>query len=416
MNVEVITIGDEILIGQIINTNAAWIGEQMNLAGISVKRMVTTGDVLEDIIHQLDEAFRDAEFVLITGGLGPTHDDITRKALARFFGVDLVFDEEAFRNIRARFVARGRNMPANNRIQAMIPEGFEVIANPVGTAAGLWYTFERHSKTRFIAAVPGVPHEMRYLVEKEILPRFKANTGTQVNMHRTIRTAGIGESHLSQLLGAYEDVLNDNLKLAFLPSDGQVRMRLTSIMPDQDKAKMALDRLEAYIRKQVGVYIYGYDDDTLAGVVGALLRENGKTISIAESCTGGHVANELTNISGSSEFFKGGIIAYANTVKTSLLGVDDEVLKRDGAVSRAVAEQMALGARKQLKTDIGISTTGIAGPTGGTPEKPVGNVWICYADQDGVKAKKLILTNDRLLNKKLTNTSVLNQVRLSLIS
>ena len=416
MKAEVITIGDEILIGQIVNTNAAWLGEQLSRLGVHIERMVTIGDDLDGIVHQIDEAYVRVDVIIITGGMGPTHDDVTRHALARYFGVDLVFDAAAYEHIKERFASRGRDMPANNRSQAMIPEGFEAIKNPVGTAAGLWYMYEKHGKKRFMAVVPGVPHEMRYLIGKEIIPRLRAQSGNQIIRHRTLRTAGIGESHLSELLGDYAAVLDDTLRLAFLPAAGQVRLRLTSTSSDLQQAERELGRLETYIRSKVGHYIFGKDDETLASVIGDLLRTHQWTIATAESCTGGHVSDELTNSSGSSDYVKGGIVAYSNDAKIHLLGVKKEVILSGGAVSRAVAEQMASGVRRCFGADIGISTTGIAGPTGGTPEKPVGTVWIGYADAKGAKAMLLRLTKERLLNKKLTTTAVLNLVRLSMIT
>lgn len=415
MKAEILTIGDELLIGQIVNTNAAWLGEQLNLMGVEVTRMVTVGDDAGAIVAALDEAFRSAELVITTGGLGPTHDDVTKVAVARYFGVEMQFDEDTFERIRQRFARRGLRMAESNRSQAMVPEGFDMLPNPVGTAPGLWYAGEQGGRKRLLAVLQGVPHEMKTLMQDEVLPRLYAHKDLQVIGHRTLLTAGIGESSLQEQIGDLSAYLGPRLRLAFLPGTGGVRLRLSAYGDDAAEVEARLDRLEAHLRARAEKYIYGMNGDTLEAVVGRLLRERGYTVAVAESCTGGHVTHQLTNVSGSSSYVVGSIIAYSNAVKVGLLDVDPDVLDADGAVSEAVARQMARGVRARLGADVGVSTTGVAGPTGGTPDKPVGTVWIGYADAERDFAVLLRLVQDRILNKELTTTAVLNLLRRQLL-
>lgn len=411
MRVELLTIGDELLIGQVLNSNAAWIGEQMNLLGADLLRTVVVGDNLEDIRRELTYSFQSADLVVITGGLGPTHDDVTREALARFFGVDLHLDRSVFEQIRRRFEKKGRQMPESNRTQAMVPDTFQVLPNPVGTAPGLWWEGEQNGGYKLLTVLPGVPHEMKYLLQHEVLPRLRAHKGLKVILHRTILTTGIGESQLQERIGDLSDFLSPDLRLAYLPTSSGVRLRLTAHGHGLETVKQSLDTLEKHLRNRIGSYIFGTNEDTLEGVVGALLRERGLSLAVAESCTGGHVLDRLTNVSGASTYILGGIIAYSNQVKIELLGVDPVILERDGAVSEVVAQQMAQGVRTRLGADIGVSITGIAGPTGGTPEKPVGTIWFGLADQKDTKTVLMNLADDRILNKELAGTAILNIIR-----
>ncbi|GIV60913.1 MAG: CinA-like protein [Rhodothermaceae bacterium] len=415
MNAEVLTVGDELLIGQVVNTNAAWIGEQLHQAGIEVVRMTTLGDDEDAIRAALDEAFRHATLVIVTGGLGPTHDDVTRQAVAACFGVPLVFDEAVYAQICDRFVQRGRTVPESNRAQALIPEGFTVLPNPVGTAPGLWYAEEAGGRRRLLAVLPGVPFEMRVLMEHEVLPRLRALDGRRVILHKTLLTTGIGESHLQEKLGDAVSLLGPDLRLAYLPGTSGVRLRLTARAADEPAARARLEQLEAVLRARIAPYLFGEDGDTLEGVVGALLRERGLTLAVAESCTGGYVCHRLTNVSGASGYVTGGIVAYSNRVKIEVLGVDPAVLDEHGAVSEVVARQMAAGVRTCLGTDVGVATTGIMGPTGGTPEKPVGTVWVGYAGAHGTDATLHRFAHDRRTNKALASTAALNLIRLHLI-
>lgn len=412
MRAVILTIGDELLIGQVLNSNAAWLGEQLGLSGIDVSRVVTVGDDLEVLEEQLKQALQESDLVVATGGLGPTHDDVTREAVTHVFGCKLEFHPEIYEAIRRRFEGRGRRMSESNRSQAMVPEGFTVLPNAAGTAPGLWH---QGGGRAMLAVLPGVPHEMKRLFRVEVQPRVLERGDVRVIEHRTLRTAGIGESSLQDAIGDLSGVLSDTLRLAYLPSTAGVRLRLTAFGRSREEVRSQLAQLERRLRAHVGRFIYGTDDETLEEVLGRMLSTRSLTIAVAESCTGGYVAHTLTNVSGSSSYMLGGVIAYSNRVKRQLLGVDAGVLESEGAVSETVARTMAAAIREQLGADIGISTTGIAGPTGGTPEKPVGTVWIGYADARGAEARRLRLVEERLLNKELTATLLLDHVRRKLL-
>ncbi len=416
MRAVILTIGDELLIGQTINTNASWLGEQLSDSGIDLVRVVTIGDDAAELFQELGRSIEDCELLILTGGLGPTHDDITRDVLADYFDVDLHFDAEVFETIKERFEGRGRRMAESNRLQAMVPAGFEVLPNPGGTAPGLWRTLRIDDTERFIAVLPGVPHEMEGLFRSEVRPRLRSRKDLRVIRHKTLRTAGIGESALQEKIGDLSEVLSPSLRLAYLPASSGVRLRMSTFASSPEEAERMLEELESRLRERVDSNIYGTDDETLEEIVGRILVGRGLTIAVAESCTGGHVCHQITNVSGSSAYLAGGIIAYSNKVKTELLGVDRKMLEQEGAVSRDVAERMADGVRDLLGSDIGISTTGIAGPTGGTADKPVGTVWIAYADAQHTQSILLHLVKERILNKELTTTALLNFVRRRLLS
>ncbi len=411
MRAVALTIGDELLIGEIVNTNAAWLGEQLNRSGVDLARVVTVGDEPDELRRELEFALRDGDLVILTGGLGPTHDDITREVLANSFGVELRFDPGVYEAIRRRFDARGRHMPESNRAQAMVPQGFDVLPNPDGTAPGLWRAWSIDGIERMLAVLPGVPHEMMALFRNEVHPRLTARKDLRIIRHRTLRTAGIGESSLQEKIGDLSDLLSPSLRLAYLPNTSGVRLRLSAYGQSSSDVDALLDRLESRLRDRAGSFIFGQGDETLEEVVGRLLIARGLTIAVAESCTGGHVCHQITNVSGSSAYMAGGIVAYSNRVKRDILGVQAAVLEIEGAVSEAVARQMAEGVRRRLHADVGISTTGIAGPSGGTPDKPVGTVWIGLADRRSSKAALLRLVRERILNKELTTTMLLDFVR-----
>lgn len=416
MRAVVLTIGDELLIGQVVNTNAAWLGEQLSDSGIDLLRIVAVGDDAEQLHRALTSATEDADLLILTGGLGPTHDDITRDVLSDFFNAPLRFDVDVYESIRLRFRFRNRHMPERNRTQAMVPDGFEVLPNPDGTAPGLWRSSTNRSRTEMVAVLPGVPHEMEALFRKEVLPRLAGSPDRRTIRHRTLRTAGIGESDLQEKIGDLSHLLSGFLRLAYLPGSAGVRLRLSASGESSTEVEGLLDRLEDAIRSRINPYIYGGDNDTLESVVGQLLLDRGLTIAVAESCTGGHVCHQITNVSGSSRYMSGGIIAYSNRIKIEILRVAPELLETEGAVSERVAREMAEGVRERLGANIGISTTGIAGPTGGTPDKPVGTVWIGLADAKGSRAELLHLVRHRILNKELTTTRVLEMVRRYLLS
>lgn len=411
MRAVVLTIGDELLIGEIVNTNAAWLGEQLNASGIDLIRMVTVGDDTEQLHRELASAVRDSDLVILTGGLGATHDDITRDVLADFFGAELRFDPQVFEAVRIRFESRNRHMPERNRLQAMVPQGFEVLPNPDGTAPGLWRIDAHQNAERIVVVLPGVPHEMVTLFRNEVQPRLSTRKDRRTIRHRTLRTVGLGESALQEKIGDLSDLFSPSLRLAYLPNSAGVRLRLTAFGESSSEVDDLLGSLEDRIRRRVGSYIYGVDDETLEEVVGRLLSERRLTIAVAESCTGGHVCHQITNVPGSSAYLAGGIVAYSNRVKTEVLGVRATLLESEGAVSELVAREMAEGVRDCLQADIGLSTTGIAGPTGGTPDKPVGTVWIGLADAHGSRAARLHLVRQRILNKELTTTRLLDFIR-----
>ena len=416
MQATVLTIGDELLIGQVRDTNAAWLGEQLTLAGAVLRRMATVGDDEQALQSELRRSLSESDLVVATGGLGPTRDDKTRRAVADLFGAELVLREDILDEIRARFARRGRAMPESNRSQAMIPAGFEALPNLAGTAPGLWREIRRgEAAGSMLALLPGVPHEMQRLFTEEVLPRVRRRGGLQVIAHRTLRTAGIGESALQEAAGDLSGMLSETLRLAWLPGLGGVRLRITAFGDQRDEAEERVAELEARLRERVGHYIYGANDETLEEVVGQMLRERGLTVAVAESCTGGYVAHTLTNVPGSSDWMAGGVVAYANRAKVDALGVSPGAFRRHGAVSENVAAQMADGVRRRLGADLGLSTTGVAGPSGGTPEKPVGTVWIGYADTGGASARRLQLAQDRLLNKRLAAAALLDHVRKKLL-
>lgn len=411
MKTILITVGDELLIGQVVNTNAAWLGEQMNLAGAEVVAGVTLPDDVDSLTEALGRATEQADLVVVTGGLGPTHDDVTRDALARYVGVPLQLDENVLQAIRSRFESRGSTMPERNSVQALVPAGFEVLANPVGTAPGLWYESIRGSRTVILAVLPGVPHEMRYLANHELVPRLRRVAGLRTIRHRTLLTAGIGESLLQERIGDLSGFLSGDTRLAYLPNPGGVRLRITAVGHAEAETVERLEAFERHLRMRIGRFVYGTDSDTIEQVVGRLLADRGHRIAVAESCTGGNLLHRLTNVPGASTYLVGGVVAYDNAVKRSLLGVDPVALEEEGAVSEAVACQMAQGIRRVLGADIGISTTGIAGPAGGTPEKPVGTVWIGYADHARVEAVRLQFGDDRELNKERASTAAMDFIR-----
>ena len=412
MNAIILTVGDELLIGQVVNTNAAWLGEQLGLAGMTVARMETVGDDVAAIRRALERGLDEAEVVVVTGGLGPTHDDVTMRAVADGLGREVVLRPELLAEVEAKLAARGRPMRPAHRVFAEVPEGFEALQNPRGMAPGLWGA---RDDGRLVVVMPGVPHEMEAICTQHVLPRLRARAGDAVVLHRTLLTAGEGEAALAERLGDLSDVLTDGVTLAFLPGLGGVRLRLTVRGADRAAAQEALDRHAARLRRDLGALVFGEDDDTLEGVVGAMLAERGLTLAVAESCTGGAVAARITSVPGASRYFVGGVVAYGNAVKARQLGVEEAVLREQGAVSEPVARQMAAGARTALGADLAVSTTGIAGPTGGTPEKPVGLVWLGYADAAGTHAVRLQLTTDRAVNVGLAATAALNLVRRQLL-
>mgnify|MGYP001303858113 FL=1 len=413
MKCEVISIGDELLIGQTINTNASWIGEQLNNFGFTISHGAIISDNKNDIILALNNASNRSDIIIITGGLGPTNDDITKHTLTEYFNTSLERNKDIEKNIVAYFKSVNRPILKSNLDQALLPLSCEVLSNSRGTASGMWF-----EKDNIIyISLPGVPYEMKGIMQEHVFPKLLTKMGGEtVVVNKTIRTHGMGESFLAEIIKSWEDKLEiNNIKLAYLPSPGIVKLRLSVIGLDklilERKLKETIDELKALIPDQ----IYGYGNATMEGVVGKLLKERNLTIATAESCTGGSVAKMLTSISGSSSYFNGAIVSYNNQSKVDLLNVDFKDIDDYGAVSQQVVEQMAEGVRNKLHTDYGISTSGIAGPSGGTKEKPVGTVWIAVASKNRIVSKKIKLGYNRERNMHVSSISVLNLLRLELL-
>ncbi len=396
MIAEIITIGDELLIGQIVNTNAAWLGEQLSGAGVPVRFMTTVGDDAEHIRACLRVAMARAEVIIATGGLGPTHDDVTKKVVADFFEAGpMQPDLKVLTHVREIFQRRNMTMARVNEEQALVPVAAQVLWNEMGTAPGL--LFEKDGK--YCAVLPGVPVEMKNIVQESLLPFLRPYAGGTVIRHRTIKTYGIAESTLAEKLSPIAEIERYG-KLASLPGYHGVNLRVSATGPNSEEVQRLLAEAERLILARAGKYVYGFDEETMEAVIGRKLRERRETLGVAESCTGGLIANRLTNVSGSSDYFSRGYVTYSNEAKIDLLGVPREIIAQHGAVSEACARAMAEGARKKSGATYGLATTGIAGPTGGTPEKPVGLVWVALATPDAVLAKHIIFTHDRLVNKE----------------
>lgn len=403
MNAEIITIGDELLIGQVINTNQAYIAEKLTEIGLDVVRMTTVGDDIATIIASFKEGWERAPVVIVTGGLGPTHDDVTKKAVCAFFETDLVRDSDTKARIEKLLVGRNITWSAAHEEQTMVPRKAKVLPNNAGTAPGM--LFEEDGK--FLFVLPGVPYEMKQMVDDSVIPYLSTKAAGNIIRHLTLRTTGIGESMLAKQLGDLDDLLR-GASLAFLPSVAGVRMRITAHGIDADSK---VREVEARIQQKVQKYIYGTGDEELEEVLGRILKERGLTLAVAESCTGGLIADKITNVSGSSVYFERGVVTYSNQSKIQLLGIPEDLIRAHGAVSKEVAEAMAAGIRHIAHADIGLSTTGIAGPTGGTPEKPVGLVWIGYSDKQATLALKFNLGDNRIRTKERAAQAALELVR-----
>ena len=407
MKAEIITIGDEILIGQIVDTNSAWMGQQLNLLGIEVYQVTSVHDNHNHILKAFAEAEENADLVLITGGLGPTKDDITKKCLCEYFDTELVFHPEVLEHVRTLLSSRNVTINQLNKDQALLPASCTVLHNSAGTASGMW--FERNG-TIFVS-MPGVPFEMEAIMTEEVFPRLVKLGITQSIVHKTVLTIGLPESMLAEKIEKWEDALPDFIKLAYLPSPMMVRLRLSAYGTDQSVLEAEIDNQVKELLTIIPEAIFGFDDDNLGVVLGRMLVESGKTLALAESCTGGNIAQFITSNAGSSAYFKGGVVAYSNEIKNRLLSVPMEMLETFGAVSQEVAEAMALGAQKALNADYAVATTGIAGPDGGSDEKPVGTVWIAVAGPSGVTSKKYIFKHNRERNIIRTTHTALNLLR-----
>lgn len=394
MKAEIITIGDELLIGQTIDTNSAWIGAELSQAGFDICRKISIHDKREDILDAVREAVSKYDIVLITGGLGPTSDDITKQTLCDIFDGTLVVNTTVLSMINEMMLRRGIPMNEINRKQAEVPDSCSVLYNKLGTAPGMW--FEKEG-TIFIS-MPGVPYEMKYIMNEHVLPELKKRFHSQVVIHRNIMTYGTSESRLAEILTGFEKSLPANIKLAYLPSYGIIKLRLTGIGQSKDAVENIVNEQVIKLYSIIPQFIYSEIDEQIENYIANLLKEHNLTICTAESCTGGKIAQMLTSIPGSSQYYKGSVIAYDNSIKTSLLNVPEEMMAEYGAVSEQVVSKMAIEVRKKFKTDYSVATSGIAGPEGGNEFKPVGTVYIAVSSDNGVITEKYVFSKDRISN------------------
>jgi len=412
MKAAIITIGDELLIGQTIDTNSAWIGAELSKSGFDVYRITSVHDLKEDILYVLNEAAGKADVVLITGGLGPTSDDITKQTLCEFFNTHLVLNQEVLGMIEEMMRQRNFPMNENNRRQAEVPETCRILKNATGTAPGMW--FEKEG-TIYIS-MPGVPHEMKYLMTEFVLPELNKRFTSQVIIHRNIMTYGTFEAKLAEILTLFESRLPGNIRLAYLPASGVIKLRLTGTGSDYNSLSNLITEQVKKLYETIPEFIYGENEESLEMVIGKLLKAKNKNVSTAESCTGGEIAHMLTSVPGSSIYYKGSVVAYSNSVKTQLLGVHDFILDKHGAVSEQTVKEMAAGSRNLFKTDFAVATSGIAGPDGGTEAKPVGTVWIAVSSEKEIVCEKRVFGNDRITNIKRFSLAALNLLRKQIIN
>ena len=404
----IITIGDELLIGQVIDTNSAWMAQQLNIAGIKVLRRVAVGDAWEEIWKALDEESKHVDIILITGGLGPTADDITKPLLNKYFNGKLIVDEGALQNVKHIFEkVLNRPMIESNLKQAEVPDTCKVIQNKRGTAPGMW--FEKEGKV--FVSMPGVPFEMKGMMDDFVIPELSTHFIFPHITHRTLLTAGIGESFLAEKIKEFETGLPTQIKLAYLPNYGMVRLRLTSVGFDRIAVEKEIQEYFETLQFLVKDYLVTNLDEPMEKVTGKLLIARSKTVSTAESCTGGYIAHLLTTIPGSSAFYVGSVVSYSYKAKEDLLNVSKTVLETKGAVSEDVVIQMAKGALASIQSDYVIAVSGIMGPDGGLPDKPVGTVWIAVGNKNNIEAHKLHFRFDRERNTQLTATNALNMLR-----
>lgn len=447
MNAGIIIIGDEILIGQVVDINSSWISREMNKIGFRTETVITVGDDGKSISDAIDRCLEVADVVFMTGGLGPTKDDITKKVICEKFGTELVLNEQVLANVAEMLGRRGIALTENNRGQALVPATAMVINNAVGTAPGIMMEVlsphpepvegsslshsvpfvstsstgginslpersrrvELVGRNKLLFSMPGVPFEMRYLMEHEIIPLIKKHYNLKPIFHKTLLLTGIAESILAEKISDWEDSLDENVRLAYLPAYSSIRLRLSVYEPDENTEPYIESKVEE-LKRIVPENIIAYEDIKLEELVGKLLKDKHCTVATAESCTGGKVASLITSVSGSSEYYKGSVVSYCNEVKADVLGVSRADLEKYGAVSSTVAEQMASGVRRLLKTDYAVATTGIAGPTGGSDEKPVGTVWIAVATPTKVVSRKYVFGKDRSINIERFAASALSML------
>jgi nicotinamide-nucleotide amidase len=407
---ELLTIGDELLYGQVVNTNAAWMGAELGKRGVRVVQITSVSDDPAAIVEALNAARTRANAVLVTGGLGPTKDDLTKHVLARYFGADLVLHEPTLRHVEGIFQRFNRPMLDVNRAQALVPANCEVVPNPLGTAPGMWF---EDGGTVFVS-MPGVPFEMKRMMTDTVLPKLVERFQPPALRHRVVQTVGLGESFLAEKISDWEDSLPPYLKLAYLPNMWQLRLRLTGLQPEH----LTAEALETEMAERIaalypilGEYIFAEGEVVIEEAIGQLLKNKNLTLSTAESCTGGYVAHRVTAIAGSSAYFRGSVVAYDNEVKQNVLGVRAETLVAHGAVSEETVREMAEGARRVLGSDIALATSGIAGPGGGSDDKPVGTICIAVADAQGTVSRRFQFDRGREINIQYTSVQVLEMVR-----
>jgi nicotinamide-nucleotide amidase len=409
----IITIGDELLIGQVIDTNSAYIAQSLNKIGVTVSNRIAVGDDKNAILDALSNTSKQSNIVIITGGLGPTADDITKPLLNEYFGGKLVIHQPSLDHITDIFLNKyKRPLIERNIKQAEVPDVCEVLFNENGTAPGM--LFEKEGVLYF--SLPGVPHEMKGLVDKYVISKIKQSFKTPSIVHRTLLTAGLGESFLAEIIADFENALPSHIKLAYLPNFGMVRLRLTGTSDNENELITNMEAVFAELKVKVQAYLVTDKDEAMEVVVGGLLRSNNQTVATAESCTGGYIGHLLSKHAGSSQFYTGGIISYDNRIKTEFLDVSTEILHTVGAVSKEAVEQMAVAVRAKMNTDYGVSVSGIMGPSGQTDEKPLGMVWIGVANKEKVYSKVLYLRFDRSRNIEVTATQAINLLRLLIIN
>ena len=406
MKAEIINIGDELLIGQIVNTNAVWIANQFNELGVSVTRMTTVADKYESIIDAVNAGFRQYDIIIMTGGLGPTKDDITKNTLMYYFNTELVFNQEVYDQLNQWFTSRGRIFSEVNQTQCYVPANCKVFINKWGTAPGMMFEMDG----KYLVSLPGVPSEMKNLILHYIIPFIREEFNLPPQIHKSYNIEGIPESELMKTIEVWENNLPSTIKLAYLPSVGMVKLRMSSLNTNGEAEQLI--KMEANkLHQIIGDEIFGYDEETLEIVIKKLLEAKQQTLTTAESCTGGFLAHRLTSVPGISKVFPGSFVTYDYWVKTDILGVQKETLEKFGAVSREVVVEMASAAKKKMKTDYAIALSGIAGPDGGTEDKPVGTVWIAWATPDKTIAKKFVFPSDRTGNILLSYQKSLSILR-----
>lgn len=403
----IITIGDELLIGQVIDTNSAWMAQELNKSGIRVVRRLAVADVWDEIWTALDEEQKHADIILITGGLGPTADDITKPLLCKYFNGTMIVHEESRQNVIDMFTRLKRQMLERNLKQAEVPDVCTVLINKRGSAPGM--VFNKEGKV--FVSMPGVPHEMKGMMTDDVIPMLVQQFKFPSIIHKTLLTAGIGESFLAELIKDFEETLPAHIKLAYLPNYGMVRLRLSAISFNKAENEKEIQQLFETLKTQVKDYLVTDVDEPMQNVVGKLLAAKDKTLCTAESCSGGYIAHLITSIPGSSKFYDGSVISYSYQAKEDLLQVNKTTLETLGAVSEEIVIEMATGALKNIKSDYVIAVSGIMGPEGGMPDKPVGTVWVAVGNKEKIEAKKLYFPYDRMRNIQLTATNALNLLR-----